>query len=95
LKAELAETGPYAPVGERKERERERKEVEEKKTMEVLEEQLGPLLPTSWQRLRRRGSERVGTAEEDLPADGGEGIPCLATVAKQPLSQELRYLIGR
>ena len=44
LKTELTETGPYAPVGEVKGKEMERKDVEEMER-KVLEEQVGRLLP--------------------------------------------------
>lgn len=75
LKAGLAETGPYAPIGEVKDKEKERKEVEEKKKLEVLEDQVGPLLPSDLAKVaEERESKKIDSAAEVVLPAGGEDV---------------------
>lgn len=76
LKAELAETGPNAPAGEVKDKERERKEEEEKKKMAALGDQVGPLLPSDLAKVaeeRESKKKVVPAADPPVPA-AGEGV---------------------
>jgi hypothetical protein len=86
LKAELAETGPNKPVGEEKDKEKERKEAEEKKKMAVLEEQVGPLLPSDLAKVAEERESKKVVASADttdvVPAGGGEAVEKVETVAE-------------
>jgi hypothetical protein len=75
LKAELAETGPNAPAGDVKDKEREKEKMEEERKMEVLEEQVGPLLPSDLVKVaEERESKKIDSAPEVVLPAGGEDV---------------------
>jgi len=74
LKAELAETGANAPIGQEKEKARERKEEEERKAKEVLENTVGPLLPSDLAKVAEEREAKKADSSSSSSLAAGEGV---------------------